>query len=116
MSTDIPSAAAAIDMILEPTGQRAGADRGDPQTSSATVYNDGRSHVGVWECTPGGWPVVDRDATEVATIVKGRAILTDADGTERALVPGTVIVQPKGWTGRWDVIETVRKVFTIVTP
>ncbi|MFT5048300.1 MAG: putative cupin superfamily protein, partial [Porticoccaceae bacterium] len=56
-----------------------------------------------------------RPNTEVATILSGKAIITDANGTERTLVEGSVVTLPKGWTGRWDVVETTRKVYVIVT-
>lgn len=101
-------------MPLVPVGQRAGADSGDPQVSAQTVSNADGIHVGVWECTPGGWPVVDRADTEVATIISGAATLTSADGSKQALSAGSVVTLHKGWTGRWDVTETLRKVYVIV--
>ena len=30
-----------------------------PQVSAHVIFNDGSIHVGVWECEPGGWPIVD---------------------------------------------------------
>ena len=53
-------------MDLNPIGPRDGADQGNPQVSMQTISNDGSIHVGVWECTQGGWPIVDRSDTEVA--------------------------------------------------
>ncbi|MEU1321077.1 cupin domain-containing protein [Streptomyces tibetensis] len=29
------------------------------------------------------------------------------------MAAGDVVVQPKGWSGRWDVRETIRKVYSI---
>ena len=113
MSAAIPSIAGAIDMRLSPAGQRAGADSGDPQVSTTGISDKDGVKVGVWECTPGGWPVVNRPDCEVAHILKGRATITDASGETRQLLAGSVIVLPKGWTGRWDVSETVRKVYVI---
>jgi uncharacterized cupin superfamily protein len=107
-------AAGATDMALTPAGQRTGADSGDPQVSSHAISNHGGIHAGVWECTPGGWPIVNRADTEVATILSGRATITSADGSKQALGPGSVVTLPKGWSGRWDVTETVRKVYVIV--
>ena len=113
MSAAIPSIAGAIGMNLTAAGQRAGADSGDPQVSSATISNRDGVNVGVWECTPGGWPIENRQDCEVAHILKGKATITDAGGATQELSAGSVIVLPKGWTGRWDVHETVRKVFVI---
>ena len=115
MSEQIPSVAGATDMALAPAGQRAGADSGDPQVSSASVFKQGNTHVGVWECTPGGWPIENRADAETAVILSGRGVITDADGTKRELSAGSVITLPVGWTGRWDITETVRKVFVIVS-
>ena len=115
MSAHIPSVAGAADMSLTPVGQRAGADAGAPQVSTQLIFNEGGIRTGVWECTPGGWPIENRDDTETASIVSGRGVITDADGAERQLTPGTVVTLPKGWSGRWDITETLRKVFVIVS-
>lgn len=49
-----------LDGELEPLGPRAGFDSGDPQTSGITFFSGHGVEVGVWECTPGGWAIVDR--------------------------------------------------------
>jgi uncharacterized protein len=99
---------------LPPAGQRPGADSGDPQLSLLRVALDAGGNIGIWECQPGGWPVNDRPDTEVAFIVSGTATITDAaTGTPATVTAGDVVVLPPGWTGRWDVIETVRKVYAI---
>jgi uncharacterized cupin superfamily protein len=75
---------------------------------------DGAVRAGVWECEPGGWPVVDRQDTETCYILSGRAIVTDkATGERFEINAGDVIVQPRGWSGRWDVVETIRKVWSL---
>jgi uncharacterized cupin superfamily protein len=98
---------------LEPTGPRAGADRGDPQTSIRVLHTsaDGLVQVGIWACTPGGWAITDRPDTEVVHLLEGRARITDADGTRHDLGPGDAIVLPRGWSGRWDILETARKLY-----
>ena len=40
---------------------------------------------------------------------------TDADGAEQVLVPGSVVTLPKGWSGRWDITETLRKAYVIIS-
>ncbi len=114
MNVAIPSAAGAATMDLNPIGPRAGADQGNPQVSVREIFKDDSIQVGVWECTSGGWPIVDRSDTEVASIVSGRATVTDIDGSEHVLVPGSVITLPKGWSGRWDLSETLRKVYVLI--
>lgn len=120
MTADILHAIGASEMALagdlEPTGPRVGADRGDPQTAIRMLHSsaDGRVQVGVWECTPGGWAIVERADTEIVRIIGGRARITDADGTVHDLGPGDTLVFPLGWSGRWDISETIRKVFVTI--
>lgn len=73
--------------------------------------------AGIWESQPGGWPVAQRADTETCYILSGRAIITDGTTGERYEVEaGDVIIQPKGWSGRRDVTETIRKVYSIGVP
>jgi uncharacterized protein len=99
---------------LPDTGPRAGADSGSPTTRSRTLYERGPIACGVWECTPGGWSIEDRPNTEIIQVVRGLATLTDADGTRHDLVAGSVHVLPKGWSGRWLITETLRKVWVTI--
>lgn len=115
MSARVPSSAGAADMPLEPAGPRTGADLGDPRVSYREISNDGHIEVGVWECTPGGWEIVERPDIEIVTIVSGAGTITDADGTVRPLSPGAVVTLPRGWSGRWDITETLRKVYVILS-
>ena len=62
----------------------------------------------------GGWPVIERPDCEVATILSGTGVITDEDGRETPIKAGSVVTLPKGWSGRWDINETVRKVYVIM--
>jgi uncharacterized protein len=107
---------ASISTAPEPIGPRAGADSGDPQVSLVEFHSDGVTDVGIWECTPGGWHIEDRPDTEVVHILAGRVRMTDdTDGSTREIGPGEVMVLPKGWSGRWDILETTRKLYVVVT-
>ena len=114
----LPASVAATDADLfgplEPTGPRAGADAGRPMTATRVLHDDGPVQVGVWECTPGGWSIEDRTNTETVHILVGRGRITDADGTVHELEPGVAMVLPRGWSGRWDVTETLRKLYVTV--
>ncbi len=105
--------ASAFDAPLDDWGPRVGADSGEPIMSGSIWYEspDGSVQVGLWACTPGGWSITDRPDTETVRILAGRARLTDAGGAAVELTAGDVLVLPKGWSGRWDILEPVRKLF-----
>ncbi len=96
---------------LEPWGVRDGANQGDPQTSGHILYAANGMTAGVWECTPGGWDTVDRAATEAMLFLSGRARITTLGCEPVIFEAGDTFVLPKGWNGRWEVLETVRKFF-----
>lgn len=99
---------------LTPAGQRAGADTGDPQLKIMELAPNAQGSLGIWECAPGGWPVVDRKDTEFAYILSGKATLTDDKTGEKIEVGGgDLVILPVGWTGRWDVQQTVRKIYAV---
>ena len=109
--------ATAVTGSLEARGQREGADSGDPQISWTAFDSSEDVKVGVWEAAPGGWPIVNRENTETCYIVGGRATITDEEtGEKNEISAGHVVTFPKGWSGRWDVIETIRKVYCIAVP
>ncbi len=99
---------------LEDTGPRAGADAGAPMTATRVLLDAGPLQAGIWECTPGGWSITRRPNTEVVHILRGLARITDADGAVYELVAGSVHVFPVGWSGRWDIVETIRKVYVTI--
>ena len=103
-----------LDGELAPTGPREGSDRGDPQTATIVFFEGHGVSVGVWECTPGGWAIVDRPTTETMLLLAGTVTITPLDGEPVELGEGDVFVLPKGWSGRWDITETVRKLFVLV--
>ena len=98
---------------LESTGPRAGATSGTPEESARELFNDGRVQIGVWACTPGAFPAAKDGITEHMHILDGDATLHSDDGTSVELRAGVSVVTPDGWTGRWEVRQTVRKIYTI---
>ncbi|MFZ0322980.1 MAG: cupin domain-containing protein [Actinomycetes bacterium] len=98
---------------LEDWGPRVGADSGEPVMSGRIMHDADGVQVGVWACTPGGWTITDRPDTETVRILSGRARLTNADGTSAELTAGDVLTLPKGWSGRWDILEPVRKFYIV---
>ena len=114
LRTMVVAYADVLDGELEPLGPRAGFDSGDPQTSGITFFSGHGVEAGVWECTPGGWPIVDRPTTETMLLLAGTTTITPLDGEPVELTEGDVFVLPKGWSGRWDITDTVRKLYVLV--
>jgi uncharacterized protein len=114
LRTMVVAYADVLDAALEPIGPRVGADRGDPQMGTKVFFSGHGVEVGVWECTPGGWAIVDRPTTETMMLLGGTVTITPAGGEPVGLSEGDVFVLPRGWSGRWDITETVRKLYVLV--
>ncbi len=97
---------------LEDLGPLEEATGPEMTTAGLEVWADGDVSGGIWECTPGPsyWT---QEEHEVIHLVTGRMTVT-RDGEEPVeLGPGDMAVFPKGWSGTWDIHETVRKVYAI---
>ena len=86
---------------------------GVPEWMVATL-TDGPIHSGVWTCDVGAWDETDYEVDEVMLIVGGHLRITTADGSVHDLKRGDIFFLPKGWAGRWDVIEKMKKVYFVV--
>lgn len=97
--------------------QRADATHGtSPQSASKNFYDVGPTDVGYWTCTPGSFAVTTpRPTAEGFYVLEGVFFLTNhADGNTQRCVAGDTVVLPKGWTGEWNVVETVQKLWVEV--
>jgi hypothetical protein len=94
-------------------GPKAGATSGAPEESSHEIYGDDRVQLGVWECTPGEFPTAKQGISEHMHVIAGDATLYGDDGSAVELRPGVSVVTPDGFTGRWEIRETIRKVYAI---
>lgn len=112
--TAVFSTIAELRDAMADSGIRNGADAGTPATAYAELMTASGLEVGVWRSTPGGWPIVDRPDTEIMLVLSGKATITSADGSARDVAEGDVFVLPRGWSGRWDVTETIEKLYVIV--
>ena len=99
---------------LEPIGPKPGATDGEPFESAVEIFDDGRTEVGVWECTPGSFPSQKEGISEIMYFIGGEGTITDADGTPHAIGPGVEMMFPDGWKGSWEIRETIRKIYVIV--
>jgi len=91
---------------------------GDPRQTTWNHYSDptGQFHAGIWQGEVGAWRVVyDAHEEELCTLVEGQVRLTDADGTVREFGAGATFVVPGGFTGIWENVTRVRKIYAIGT-
>ena len=70
------------------------------------------SSAGIWQCAPGPshWTL---ETNEVIYLVAGKMTVTPDGGAPGVVGEGDIAVFSKGWTGTWDIHETVRKVYSI---
>jgi uncharacterized cupin superfamily protein len=90
------------------------ATAGEPYESWRVVSDDGRVELGVWEVTPGSFRGECDGYYEQMHFVAGQGTITDHVGTVTSIEPGVVMLCPDGWSGVWDVVETIRKTYVIV--
>lgn len=76
---------------------------------------DGRERTGVWECTPGRFTADRSTETELCHIISGTASLKRVDGTVTVLRAGDLLMLPRGWRGEWQIIETTRKLYVLIS-
>lgn len=107
-----PHLADAVTAELEDWGPLDEATAAPMQTYGVEIWSDGEQSGGIWECTPGPsrWTLATH---EVIHLVAGRMTVTRDGGQPTELSAGDVAVFPRGWTGTWDIAETVRKVYAI---
>jgi uncharacterized cupin superfamily protein len=82
-------------------------------SASKTWYDIGPTRVGVWTCQPGSF-AVQNGVRQWFHVLEGMLFITDSsDGTTKRCVPGDTVMLPAGWSGYVDVLEPVKKVFTV---
>ena len=86
---------------------------GDILVRQRVLHRDGRIVTGTWESDPGlsRWDFADHG--EVIHILSGRMIVSRDGGEAVELAAGATAVFEPGWTGEWQVLETLRKVFMV---
>ena len=70
--------------------------------------------TGIWEATPGRFGATRDGYHEVCQILSGRATLAPTGGEPVQIGPGDTLVTPAGWTGVWEVHETLRKTYVVL--
>ena len=85
-----------------------------PEQTDSGFFEEGNLFAGTWECEPGILQL-DLDLTEFCHLLKGRWILTSESGQVTEIKAGDSWIFPRGWKGTSEVVETVRKVYMIIT-
>jgi uncharacterized cupin superfamily protein len=75
----------------------------------------GTVETGIWEASPGSFTATRDGHHEICYLLSGRVTLTETGEAPIELRAGDLFVTPAGWTGVWQVHETLRKVFVVVT-
>ena len=71
--------------------------------------------TGIWRCEPGQWAIAfGPTEREVFTVLQGRCRIHRDDGSLEEAGPGQAIHIPPGFTGSFEVLETLTKVYVIV--
>jgi uncharacterized cupin superfamily protein len=107
-----PIIAETADADLEDWGPLDEATGEEMATHGVELWVDGESSAGIWQCAPGPsrWTL---ETNEVIYLVAGRMTVTPDGGEPAQIGVGDMAVFPKGWTGTWELHETVRKVYSI---
>jgi uncharacterized protein len=107
-----PYLADATTTALEDWGALEEATGAEMTTAGVTLWEDGDASAGIWECSPGPshWTLTTH---EVIHLVAGRMTVTPDGGAPVEMGAGDVAVFPLGWSGTWEIHETVRKVYAI---
>ena len=92
---------------------RSGSDNSEQVEAVDEFWTDAAS-AGIWECTPGRFPSSRNGRHEVCVILSGQATVESEDGTSVLVRAGDTLVLADGWSGHWNVHETVRKVYVNV--
>lgn len=82
-------------------------------TSGLTLWSgEGGMETGIWQCTagPSRWTL---ETNELVHIVSGSMTVTRDGGEPVEVAAGDIAMFEKGWTGTWEIHETLRKVYAI---
>lgn len=87
---------------------------GEPYESRLVLSDDGRVELGIWEVTPGAFRGATDGYYEQMHFVAGKGSIVDHEGVGTRVQPGVLLLCPDGWSGVWEVEETIRKTYVIV--
>ncbi len=85
-----------------------------PKQTDSGFFEEGNLFAGTWECEPGKLQL-DLDVMEFCHLLKGHWVLTSTTGVVTEVKAGDSWIFPKGWKGTAEVLETVRKVYFLIS-
>ncbi|WP_170295032.1 cupin domain-containing protein [Paracoccus aestuariivivens] len=87
---------------------------GEAIEKGAVHFGSGKVTIGTWECTPYAEILAYPNMTEYTTVLSGRVAITDKDGSVQEFGPGDNYVLTSGFEGRFEVLETLRKIYVLI--
>lgn len=89
----------------------------DSTERNLTVFSleEGNVLSGVWECAPCREDIAAYPVHEMMTVISGALTLTHPDGRAEHFTRGDTFFIPKGAPVIWEITETLRKFYMIVT-
>ena len=81
---------------------------------AVSVFADpsGAFSAGIWESTPGKWPV-DYTEDEFCLLLAGTVELIDARGRSARFKAGDAFVIASGFKGTWETVDPVKKLYAV---
>ena len=92
-----------------------GAIGDEPEIHLGELINQKGLEAGVWRCSPCIWEYESYDVDEVMLMLSGHLRLTGSDGKVTELAKGDVFFIPRGWSGKWETLETMEKLYVIIS-
>jgi uncharacterized cupin superfamily protein len=89
---------------------------GAPFAREDVLLDDADGFFAVWACDAGVYPRVKDRRGSFMYLLEGAGTITDKDGTTHELTADSVLILPFGWSGHWNISQTVRKVYVHTTP
>jgi uncharacterized cupin superfamily protein len=96
-----------VDSFGEPIGEL-------PKQTDSGFFSADNLDAGTWECEPGILQL-HLEVTEFCHLLKGHWRLTSESGQVTDVKAGDSWVFPLGWKGKAEVLETVRKVYLMIS-
>jgi uncharacterized cupin superfamily protein len=89
---------------------------GAPFAREDVLLDEADGFFAVWACDAGVYPRVKDRRGSFMYLLEGAGTITDKDGTTHELTADSVLILPFGWSGHWNITETIRKVYVHTTP